>query len=136
MSSRGGKTLEYVRDNWRDNWRTNWPQIAIGLMLLAATGVGARWIAANRREPAPRKVMQFVAVNLQQTPPKPPPPPPPKEPPPLKEEEPQTTRVEVKASDIPPPEAAPEKSNPGPAAGPLALATAAEGPGDSFNLAG
>lgn len=107
---------------------------AVALLLLGAV-MGVRWVVAQRHAPPPRKAMQFTVVNLQPaTPPKPPPPPP--TPPKEVEQQPQTTRVELKASDIPPPDAPRPPSEAQPPAGPLALAAEGNGPGDAFNLAG
>ena len=107
---------------------------AVGLLLLGLGVLGVRWIAASRKAPPPpRKVMQFTAVRIQPQPPPPKPPPPQQQAPP-KVVEPERTRVEVKATDIPPPDQPRPASEP--AAGPLALAAEGEGPGDAFNLAG
>jgi outer membrane biosynthesis protein TonB len=51
------------------------------------------------------------------------------------EQEPQATRVELKATDIPPPDAPPPSAS-APAGGPLSLASEATGAGDAFNLVG
>src|SRR5215813_3857814 len=104
--------------------------VAFVLVLVTLAGYAVRWIASNRGAPAPRKVMQFTVVSV---PPqvKPPPPPPPVTPP--KVEEPENTRVNLKPQDLLPPD---EPRPASPPAGPLALATEGEGPGDAFNLAG
>jgi TonB family protein len=75
--------------------------------------------------------MQFTMVTVQPKPPEKPPPPPPPVPQPKVEEE--TTRVNLKPQDLLPPD---EPRPASPPAGPLALATEGEGPGDAFNLAG
>jgi TonB family protein len=110
--------------------------LGAGLVLLVLAGLGIRWIASQRQAPPPRKVMQFTVVNVQPaSPPKPSPPPPVA--PPKEVEQPQTTRVELKASDIPPPDAPRPSSEPqAPAGGRLALAAEGDGAGDAFNLAG
>jgi TonB family protein len=95
-----------------------------------------QWAGLARAAPLPRKAMQFTVVTVQPQPPKPAPPPPIA--PPKIVEQPQATRVELKASEIPPPDA-PARPAPAPAAGPagpLALATQAEGPGDALGLVG
>jgi outer membrane biosynthesis protein TonB len=103
------------------------------ILLVGATFV-ANWISSTRQTRTPRRTMQFTVVNVRPPePPKPPPPPPPTITPPKVVDEPQNTRVELKASDIPPPDAPAPSA---PAAGPLALAAAGDGPGDAFNLAG
>jgi TonB family protein len=110
--------------------------LGVGIALLALGVGGVRWIERTRHAPPPRKAMQFTVVQIQpQTPARPLPPPPPITPPKVVDQ-PQTTRVELKATDIPPPEAPPPTASSGPAAGPLALAAEGEGPGDAFNLAG
>ena len=125
MNRRLEKTVELLRANGL--------AVGFGVVLVVAAVFAVRWIAKNREAPPPRKVMQFTVVQVQPTPqPKPPPPPPPSTQP--KIEEPDSTRVEIKATDIPPPDAPPPQS--APAAGPLALAAEGEGPGDAFNLAG
>jgi TonB family protein len=100
-----------------------------------AGGVEAvRWIAASKEAPPPRKVMQFTMVKVQP----PPPPAPPKAPPPptpqKEQDQPEPTRVDVRPIEVAPPDA-PRPSG-APAAGPLALAGEATGPGDAFGLAG
>jgi TonB family protein len=110
--------------------------VAVAGVLLAGAALGLRWISRNRETPGPRKVMQFTVVNVLPQQPRPLPPPPQVAPPKPIEQPPQTTRVELKASDVPPPDAPPSAAPPTPAAGPLALAAAGEGPGDAFNLAG
>jgi len=102
---------------------------------LALGGLGIRWISRHRQAPGPRKVMQFTVVNIQPQQAKPLPPPPPVAPPKVVEQEPQATRVELKATDIPPPDAPPPSASQ-PAAGPLSLASEASGAGDAFNLVG
>lgn len=112
--------------------------VAIGLALLALVALGVRWVTGQRAAPPPRKAMQFTMVKVQPPPPPARPPPPPVAPPPKEIEPEQTTRVELKATDIPPPDAPPPSNTPpgAPAAGPLALAAEGTGPGDAFNLAG
>jgi periplasmic protein TonB len=113
--------------------------VAAGLALLVLAVLGVRWIAGQRQEPPPRKAMQFTMVKVQPPPPPTrPSPPPPVAPPPKPIEQEQTTRVEIKTTDIPPPDAPPPSNTPpgAPAAGPLALAAEGDGPGDAFNLAG
>jgi hypothetical protein len=114
--------------------RTHGASLGAGLVLLALVALAVHWIVGQQNAPPPRKVMQFTVVNVQPAqPPRPPPPPPPQVTPP-KVVEPETTRVELKATDIPPPDASPP---PEPAAGGrLALAAEGEGAGDAFNLAG
>jgi TonB family protein len=105
-------------------------RIAIGAALaaLALVALAARWVKRSREAPVPKRVLTITGVILKPEPPPRTPPPPPRE---QKLEEPKQRLVEVKGSDIPPPEAAPP-----PAAGPLALATEATGEGDAFNLVG
>ena len=105
--------------------------VGVVLVLVALAGYAVNWIASNRGAPPPRKVMQFSMVTVQPPQVKPPPPPPPVTPP--KVEEPETTRVNLKPQDLLPPD---EPRPASPPAGPLALATEGEGPGDAFNLAG
>jgi len=106
--------------------------LAAGAVVLGLVGLGIRWIVQSREAPPPRKVMQFTLVAVQPAPAvKPPPPPPPVTPP--KVEEPETTRVNLRPQDLLPPD---EPRPAAPPAGPLALATEGEGPGDAFNLAG
>jgi TonB family protein len=112
--------------------RGNALAVGAGAVLLGGAVAGVRWISSNRDAPAPRKVMQYTMVKVQ-TPEQPKPPPPPVQTPKV-EEQVQTERVEIKTTDIPPPESS--GPAPGPAAGPLALATEGDGPGDQFNLAG
>jgi hypothetical protein len=127
MNRRLEKTVELLRANGL--------AVGFGVVLVVAAVFAVRWIAKNREAPPHRKVMQFTVVQVQPTPqPKPPPPPPPPPTTQPKIEEPDSTRVEIKATDIPPPEAPPPQS--APAAGPLALAAEGDGPGDAFNLAG
>ena len=114
-----------------DLLRANTLQVAVVVVLASLAAFAARWIAHNRESPPPRKVMQFTMVTLQPPPRTPPPPPPPLTPP--KVEEPETTRVNLKPQDLLPPD---EPRPASPPAGPLALATEGEGPGDAFNLAG
>jgi len=116
--------------------RANLASAIASAVLLAVVAGGIHWIATNREGPPPRKVMQYTMVNVQPQAPKPAPPPPPQVTPPKVEEQVQMDRVTLKASDIPPPDAPPPNPGSGPAAGPLALAGEATGPGDSFNLAG
>jgi TonB family protein len=115
--------------------RARGPAVALGLAALVGAVLLARWVVANREAPPPRKVMQFTMVKV--APPPPPPPPKTLPPPPTPQKEPdqvEPQRVEVRALDIPPPDAPPPSS--APAAGPLALAGEATGPGDAFGLAG
>lgn len=110
--------------------------IGVGLVLAVLGGLAVRWIGNNRQAPPPRKTMQFTVVKVQPQPQpvKPPPPPPVAQP--KVEEQPQATRVELKATDIPPPDAPRPQSSEPAAGGHLALAAEGEGPGDAFNLAG
>ena len=112
--------------------RVNSLQVGVVIVLLSLAAFAVRWIARNRESPSPRKVMQFTMVTVQPPQTKPPPPPPPPITPP-KVEEPETTRVNLKPQDLLPPD---EPRPASPPAGPLALATEGEGPGDAFNLAG
>ncbi|HUM12988.1 MAG TPA: TonB family protein [Myxococcaceae bacterium] len=111
--------------------RRNALQLGLGAVLVSGAAYGVRWIVLNRESPPPRKVMQFSVVTVQPRPPEKPPPPPPPVPQPRVEEE--TTRVNLKPQDLLPPD---EPRPASPPAGPLALATEGEGPGDAFNLAG
>lgn len=113
--------------------RENPVTLAGGVVLLLVVVFAGRWIASNRdKPPPPRKVMQFTVVNVQPTPPpKALPPPPPVQPPKIEEQ--QSTRVDLKPAQLLPPE---PQSQAKPAAGPLALATEGQGPGDAFNLVG
>lgn len=106
---------------------------ALALVLLLAQGV--RWVATHREQPAPRKVTTITGVIVKPLePPKQttPPPQPIVRPKPI--DEPQRARVEIKATDIPPPNGPPPPS--APAGGRLALAAEATGEGDAFNLGG
>jgi TonB family protein len=105
-------------------------RIAIGaaLAVIVLGALAARWVKQSRQAPPPKRVLTITGVILRPEPPPRAPPPPPRE---QKLEEPKERLVEVKGSDIPPPEAAPP-----PAAGPLALATEATGERDAFNLVG
>ena len=114
-----------------DFLRANTLQVGVVLVLLSLCTFAVRWIVRNRESPPPRKVMQFTVVTVQPQTKPPPPPPPPVTPP--KVEEPETTRVNLKPQDLLPPD---EPRPASPPAGPLALATEGEGPGDAFNLAG
>jgi TonB family protein len=116
--------------------KARWPSVVGGLVALTCLALVGRWIAGLRQAPPPRKVMQFTMVNVQPPAVRPPPPPtpPPPTPTPREEETPQSTRVELKASDLPPPEAArPPDAGGG---GRLSLAAEGEGAGDAFNLTG
>jgi TonB family protein len=108
--------------------RENRVAIGAGLALVVLAALAARWVKQSREAPLPKRVLTITGVILRPDPPSRAPPPPPRE---QKLEEPKQRLVEVKGSDIPPPEAAPP-----PAAGPLALATEATGEGDAFNLVG
>lgn len=119
--------------------RENGLAAGAALVLAALLVLAVRWVAKSREAPAQKRVLQITGVIVRPEPPPapkpPPPPPPPKEQP--KEEEPQqqqTRLVEVKSTDIPPPDS--PKPSGEPAAGPLALATEATGEGDVFNLVG
>jgi protein TonB len=114
--------------------RENGAAATAAAVILALVGVAAWWIAKSRDEPPQKKVLTITGVIVKPDPPpaRPPPPPPPQNVPKVEEEQPQSRLVEVKATDIPPPDA----PRPEPAAGPLALATEATGEGDAFNLAG
>ena len=130
MERPDGKTAEWLR--------ANGVSLCVGLVLLVLAAFGVRWIAMSRQaQPAPRKVMQFTAVRIQPqpTPPKSTPPPPQPVTQPKEVEETKTTRVELKATDIPPPDA-PRPSAAEPGGGRLSLAAEGEGPGDAFNLEG
>ncbi len=120
--------------------QANRAAVAVGVALALLLGAALRWIVRqDRAPPPPRKVMQYTMVKVQPPPAPAPKPPPPPVAPPKEIEQPQTTRVELKATDIPPPDAPPPSASPShgaPAAGPLALAAEGEGPGDAFNLAG
>jgi periplasmic protein TonB len=129
MDRRDGDTAEWLR--------ANGSSLLFALALVVLLAFGIRWIAMNRNaRPPPRKVMQFTAVRVLPQPPavKPPPPPPQPVTPPKEIDQPRTTRVELKATDIPPPDA--PRPSPEPGGGRLALAAEGEGPGDAFNLAG
>jgi periplasmic protein TonB len=116
--------------------RANGPGIGAAVVLVSLAVLAARWIAHDRGAPAPpRKVMQYTMVRPQPAPVAKPPPPPPPVAQPKIAEQPQTTRVELKAQDFAPPDAA--KPAPGPAGGGrLSLAAEGEGAGDQFNLVG
>jgi protein TonB len=116
--------------------RSRGPGVAVVLALVAGAGFAARSLAAMRHEPGPRKVMQFTVVNVVPQQPRPLPPPPPVAPRNVIEQQPQTHRVELKPTDIAPPEAPPPSANPAPGGGRLALAAEGQGPGDAFGLAG
>jgi len=113
--------------------RFNAVALAVGLGLLALFAGVVHWALKSKQAPAPRKVMQFTRVQVAPPPhaPRAPPPPPPMAQPKVAEA-PQPSRVELKALDIPPDAPRPAA----PAAGPLALAAAGDGPGDAFNLVG
>jgi len=115
--------------------RANGLAVVLGLAAVAGAGLAIRWISASHDAPPPRKAMQFTMVKVQPPPPPPrAPEPPPPTTPPKEIDQPESTRVELRATDIPPPDA--PKPSGAPAAGPLALATEGTGPGDAFNLAG
>ncbi len=130
MIPRAGKTAEALRANGL--------ALFAGLALLVLIVFGVRWIAASRQAPPPRKVMQFTMVKMQPpaATPKPTPPPPQPLAPPKEMEQARTTRVELKSTDIPPPDAPRPPSDAPSGGGRLALAAEGEGPGDAFNLAG
>lgn len=106
--------------------------LSVGAALLVVAGVGIVLFAGSDGAPAPKKVAPMVMVAIQ------PPPPPPPPPPPMD----QPKMVEQQKMDVPefkpeqprlkdePPAKAPDLS------GPLGLDAKAEGPGDSFGLAG
>lgn len=129
MSRRFEKTADLLRAHGL--------AVGFGAVLLVCGVLAVRWVVKNREAPPPRKAgPQFTVVNLQPPPPPrtPPPPPPPDVKPPKPVEEPENERVQLKATDVPPPDAPPPAA--APAAGPLALAAEGTGPGDAFNLAG
>src|SRR6516165_2485686 len=105
--------------------RANGLGVAAALLLLGLGSAAVRWILKSRETPPPRKVVQFTMVNIDRpAPPKaPPPPPPPQQPQKVDEprDEPQANRVELKAMDVPPPDAPP------PTQGGGQLALAADG---------
>jgi TonB family protein len=114
--------------------RTRGLGISVVAVLLGLLVGGIRWIATSKSEtPPPRKVMQYTVVNTPPPPRAPTPPPPPVTPP--KEVEPEpSTRVDLKPSDMLPPDAPRPASEP--SGGKLSLAEEGTGPGDAFNLAG
>src|SRR5215813_4629456 len=116
--------------------RANAGLIGAGVVVLSLAGFAVRWIATNRGAPPPRKVMQFTVVNVQpgQPPRQPLPPPPPRMPPPKIVEQ-QTTRVNLKPTDMVAPPDPTHAPNPG-GGGRLALAAEGEGPGDACGLSG
>ncbi len=127
MSRSSGRTAEFLRANGLT--------LGVGVTLLALAALGVRWIAGNREAPPPRKAMQFTVVSVQPTPQPKPPPPPPQQVTPTKElDEPQPNRIEIRPTDIPPPDA--PRPPDAPSGGRLALAAEGEGSGDAFNLAG
>ena len=124
----------------RELLRDNGVAVGAAAALLALLVLAGRWVAHSRDAPQQRKVLQITGVIVRPEPPPavkpPPPPPPPKEQPKDEEQQtPQTRLVELRATDIPPPDA-PRPQSSEPAAGPLALATEATGEGDAFNLVG
>jgi TonB family protein len=121
-------------DGLAESLRENRVAIGAAVALVALALAGARWVVRSRQEPVQKRVLTITGVILK---PDPPPGPPPPSPAPRVEprvEEPQSRLVEVKSSDIPPPDAPRPSGDPPP--GPLALATAATGEGDAFNLVG
>ncbi len=128
MNRGDGKMAEFLRANGFS--------LGVGVALLVLAVLGARWIASSRQGPAPRKVMQFTVVSIQPQPQPPKPPPPQPITPPKVVEQPQTTRVEMKPTDIPPPDAPRPPSDAPAGGGRLSLAAEGEGPGDAFGLAG
>ena len=117
--------------------RDNGPALGAATVILVLLSLAVRWILTHHDRPtaAPRKVVTLTGAVLK--PPEPlkptaPPPPPVVKP---KIDEPQRNRVEIKATDIPPPTGAPPPQN-APAGGRLSLASEATGEGDAFNLVG
>lgn len=108
--------------------------LGAGVVAVAVIGVAALLILSGDPEP-PRKVQEFQMVTIQ---PPPPPPPPPREieqpkmieQPTIKEPEVKQEKPQEQPKDEPP------KKAEAPPEGPLGLDQEAEGPGDSFNLAG
>jgi protein TonB len=109
------------------------PAFAAAGVLLVGGGFLVRWISSARKEPPPRKVMQFTMVNVQPQVQRAPTPPPPVVQPKI-QEEPQRTRVDLKPTDFTPPDTQPRAPSGG--GGHLALAAEGSGGGDAFNLAG
>jgi len=114
------------------------PRVLGVVALVALAALSVRWIARQRSAPPPRKVTELRVVNVRPEPPapKPVPPPPQVAPPKVVEHEPQSTRVEIKASDVPPPDAPRPAEAPPAGGGRLSLAAEGSGPGDAFGLAG
>jgi TonB family protein len=118
-------------------FRENGPALGAALVIVVLLSAALRWILTHHERPtgAPRKVVTLTGAVLKPPEPlKPTAPPPPPVVKPKQIDEPQRNRVEIKATDIPPPTGAPPPQNaPG---GRLSLASEATGEGDAFNLVG
>jgi TonB family protein len=132
------RALSVTRPNTQgpgEFFRNNGFGLGAALVLIALVSLGVRWITTHREPPPGHKVITITGVIVKPPEPVKPPPPPPQ---PIARQkpmdEPQRNRVEIKATDIPPPQRPPPSN--APAGGRLALAAEATGEGDAFNLAG
>jgi outer membrane biosynthesis protein TonB len=106
----------------------------VGALAVIATVVG--FFVLGDDTPPPKRVQEITIVSITPPPPPPPPPPPevkPPEPEMIKQEPIVDPQVKEEAKTEEPKEAPPDDAPP---PGPLGLDAAADGPGDSFNLAG
>jgi hypothetical protein len=110
---------------------------AAGLGAVAVIAIGVWLYLSGDNAPPPRRVQEFTIVNV--TPPPPPPPPPPEQKIPEETkmvDAPQMTDVKPEEKVETPKETPPDAPADEPPPGPLGLDQTADGPGDSFNLAG
>jgi hypothetical protein len=124
-----------ARDGALARLRQHGPAVAAGAGAVGVIALGVWFYLSGDNSPPPRRVQEFTIVNV--TPPPPPPPPPPEEKIPEEKmvDAPQMTDVKPEEKVETPKEAPPEPADE-PPPGPLGLDEAAQGPGDSFNLAG
>lgn len=132
---------------------SGWPQFLrrhVAAILAVAAGVpliavAVMFVVSTNETPAPRPAQEFQFVQV--VPPPPPPPPPEPEQPQIEPEpelepemieQPEITEPEIEeeAEVEEPKDAPPDEGEDEPPLGPLGLDADAEGPGDSFNLAG
>lgn len=106
--------------------RRHRPAVIAGTAVAALIAIGAYLIGTGEKSPA-RRVQELTMVKIET----PPPPPPPQQlPTPKMIEQPKMVTPEVKQERVD------TAKPPAPATGPLGLDAKADGPGDSFNLAG
>lgn len=123
--------------------RRHGPALAAGAAAVLLIAGGVFLVMSTNAAPPTKPAQEFEFVQVIPPPPPPPPPPEeqPQEPEPEPEEEmieqPEVTETDVKEeAEAEEPEEAPPAEADEPPPGPLGLDAEAEGPGDSFNLAG